>query len=288
MPQAIAAYSIWGLLPLYLKSVHYVPPFEFVGWRALFTVPVCLALVLAGRQGGELLAALRRPRVAAALVLSALLIGSNWVIYVVAVHNGHVLAASIGYYINPLINVVLGTAFLGERLSRTRWLAVAIATAGVALLAVEAIDALWVSLALAGTFGLYGLVRKLVPVSAVAGLALETIVLTPPALALLGWYARQPAGLSLGPDLARAALIVAAGPVTAIPLMLFTAAARRMDYATLGFIQFIAPTLVFIQGLWLFDEPLSAAQAGCFALIWIACAIYCTELIRGARAVPAA
>ena len=267
-----------------MKFLHGVPPLEFVGWRVIFTLPVCLLLVLLGRQGRELLVLVRQPRLFAPLALSGVLIGANWTAYVVAVHNGHVLAASIGYYINPLINVLLGTAFLGERLSRGQWLAVGVALAGVAVLAIEARDALWISLALAGTFSLYGLVRKLVPVSAITGLTCETLVLAAPAAALISWYGAQPAGLSLGHSLASDALIVAAGPITAIPLMLFATAARRMDYATLGFIQFITPTMAFMQGLWLFHEPLSGAQGICFALIWVACAIYCRELLRSARA----
>lgn len=284
LAQAFTAYLIWGLLPLYLKLLHRVPPLEFVGWRVVFTLPICLALVLAGRQGPELLAVLRNPRVLGALALSALLIGINWTTYVVAVHNGHVLAASIGYYLNPLLNVVLGTAFLGERLSRSRWLAVTVAVVGVGVLAVEALDALWISLVLAGSFGLYGLVRKLVPVSAITGLTCETIVLILPAGALLGWYAGQPAGLSLGVGPVGDTLLMLSGPLTAIPLMLFAAAARRMDYATLGFIQFLTPTMAFIQGLWLFHEPLNLIQACSFALIWIACAIYCRDLLRRAPA----
>lgn len=284
LPQALAAYLMWGLLPFYLKLVHHVPAFEFVGWRVVFTLPVCLALALTGGRHGELPAVLRQPRRLGALALSALLIGANWTTYVVAIQAGHVLAASIGYYINPLVNVLLGTLFLGERLSRTQWLAVAVAAAGVAVLAVEAVDALWVSLSLAGTFGLYGLVRKLVPVSAVTGLTVETLVLLPVAVVLLDWYAGQPAGLTLGRAPVTDALIAAAGPLTAVPLMLYAAAARRMDYATLGFIQFITPTLAFIQGLWLFHERLSLPQGICFALIWIACAIYCGDLLRRARA----
>lgn len=277
---AIGAYVIWGVLPLYLRFVQSVPPLEFVGWRVIFTLPICLLLVAVYRLGGELLAVLRQPRHVAALVCSALLVGANWVIYVAAVHDGHVLAASIGYYINPLVNVLLGTTFLGERLSRTRWLAVAVATCGVAILAIEALDALWLSLAMTLTFGGYGLVRKVVPVGAVVGLTWETIVLLPAGLAIIAWQAGQPGGTSIGGDVAGTALIVMFGPITAIPLMMFAAATRRMDYATIGFIQFLSPTLTFIQGIWVFKEPLGTDQLACFLLIWCACGIYSWDLLR--------
>lgn len=284
LPQAFGAYAIWGLLPLYLHAVSHVPPLEFVGWRIAVTVPVCLVLVVLARQGGELRGLLRQPRRLAALGLSAALIGGNWLLYVAAIHDGHVLAASIGYYINPLLNVVLGTVFLGERLAPRQWLAVAVAAAGVVVLASAAGGAVWLSLSLAATFGCYGLVRKLVPVSAITGLTVETLALLPAALAVVGWYAGQPAGSAIGHGVASDALILAAGPLTAAPLLLFAAAARRLPYATLGFIQFFSPTLVFIQGLWLFHEPLSRTQLACFLLIWSACAIYCWDLLLRQRA----
>ncbi|MBC2670386.1 EamA family transporter RarD [Novosphingobium piscinae] len=280
LPQALGAYGLWGLLPLYLAAMHHVPPVEFVGWRIVFTLPVCLALVVAGRQAAPLLAVLRQPRALAPLLLSALLIGANWTIYVVAIHDGHVFAASIGYYINPLINVLLGTAVLGERLNRIQWLAVGIAAIGVGLLAVGALGALWVSLALALTFGFYGLVRKLAAVPAVTGLTVETLVLLPAALCLLGWFAAQPGGSALSRGPADGLLLAASGLVTAIPLLLFAQAAQRMDYSTLGFFQFLAPTLVFVEGLVVFDEPLSVVQLVCFAFIWTACAVYCGDLLR--------
>jgi chloramphenicol-sensitive protein RarD len=167
---ALGAYFIWGLLPLYLKLLQGVPPVEFVGWRIVFTVPICLAIVVARRQWAELLAALGNPKVLGALFASSLLIGANWMIYIVAVQSDHVLAASLGYYINPLLNVLLGTVFLREKLSRLQWIAVAIAAVGVATLAWGAQDMLFISLSLAGSFALYGLVRKLAPVCSLPGL----------------------------------------------------------------------------------------------------------------------
>lgn len=284
LPQAVGAYVIWGLLPLYLILVHHVPAFEFVGWRVLFTLPVCLALVARQGQWSEVIAVLRQPRLLAALTASALLIGANWLIYIAAVQSGHIFASSIGYYINPLVNVVLGTAFLGERLTKRQWWAVGLAAAGVSILAIEALSALWISLLLAGTFGLYGLVRKLVPVSSITGLTFESALLVVPALGIIGWYAATPAGISMGRDLATDGLVAMSGLITAIPLLMFAYAARRMDYSTLGFIQFLAPTIVFFLGLFVFKEPLSPSQLACFVIIWSACGLFCWDLIQRRRA----
>ena len=287
LPQAFAAYAMWGLLPIYLHATKGVPAPEFVGWRVVLTVPVCLGLILATGQGAELLGLLRDPRRLASLALSAALIGANWLIYVAAIQADHVLATSLGYYINPLLNVLLGTVFLGERLAPRQWLAVAVAGAGVAVLASGAPMAMGLSLSLAATFGLYGLVRKLVPVSAITGLTVETLILLPVGLAVVGWYAAQPGGSSLAQGPGMAALVIAAGPVTAVPLLLFAAAARRLPYATIGFIQFLSPTLVFIQGVWLFHEAINPRQLACFGLIWAACAIYCWDLLSRRRQAPA-
>ena len=172
IPHAIAAYLTWGLLPLYLRLMHDMPPLEFVGWRTLFALPVCLAIVFATRQTGALVSAITNKRMLALLTLSALLIGSNWTIYVAAIQYGYVFAASLGYYILPLLNVLIGTLFLGEKLSAKRWVAVALASAGVAVLAAGAWQTLGVSLALAATFSAYGVLRKTMDVGALPGLTL--------------------------------------------------------------------------------------------------------------------
>lgn len=274
---AFATYLIWGLLPLYLRLVHHVPPFEFVGWRVVFTLPVCLVLVAIMGQWQALKAALAWP-VLRLLMLSAVLVGINWMIYILAVQTGHVLATSIGYYMNPLANVLAGTLFLGERLSRRQWLAVALAALGVSVLAWGALDTLWISLTLAFSFCSYGLVRKLAPVESLAGLSVESMVLMPIALAIVWWYAASPAGSSVGADMTSNLLIAFSGVVTAVPLLLFAYAARRMDYSTLGMVQFLAPTLVFFQGLFLFKEPLNTSQLTCFVLIWSAIAVFMWDL----------
>jgi chloramphenicol-sensitive protein RarD len=281
---AFAAYIIWGFLPLYLLLVQSVPPFEFVGWRIIWTLPLCLLIVAYRRQFPELLAAFKSPRSMLALAASALLIGVNWFVYIWAIMAGEVYATSIGYYLNPLINVLLGTVFLGERLSRRQWLAVGIAGAAVALLAAGALTSLWISLTLGISFGLYGLVRKQVGVGSLPGLTIESAILLLPAAAIAAWYAMSPAGSSFGHDPALSGLIVFSGVVTAVPLLLFAIAARRMDYSTLGFIQYLAPTIVFFLGLFVFEQPLAPVKLISFVLIWIAVAIFASDLWAKRRA----
>lgn len=275
---AFAAYIIWGFLPLYLLLVQSVPPFEFVGWRIIWTLPLCLLIVAYRRQFPELLAALKSPRSLLALLASAVLIGVNWFVYIWAIMEGEVYAASIGYYLNPLINVLLGTMFLGERLSKRQWLAVGVAGLAVALLAAGAVTSLWISLTLGISFGLYGLVRKQVAVGSLPGLTIESGILLLPAAAIASWYAMSPQGSSFGHDPALSGLIVFSGVVTAVPLLLFAIAARRMDYSTLGFIQYLAPTIVFILGLTVFEQPLAPAKLASFVLVWIAVAIFASDL----------
>jgi chloramphenicol-sensitive protein RarD len=284
---ALGAYFIWGLLPLYLKLLQGVPPFEFVGWRIIFTVPVCLAIVAVRRQGAELLAALRDVKVLAALLASALLIGGNWVIYIVAVQSDHVLAASLGYYINPLLNVLLGTVFLREKLSRLQWLAVAVAAIGVASLAWGARDMLFISLSLATSFALYGLVRKLAPVGSLPGLTTETLLLTVPAIGVLLYYGSGGAQLHFGHEWQNSLVLAGAGIATAVPLLLFATAARRMDYSALGFVQFLAPTIQFALSLTVFGEALQPVQLLAFVLIWSAIAIFTWDLLTKRRAAKA-
>lgn len=279
LPHALGAYVIWGFLPLYLLLVKSVPAFEFVAWRVIWTLPICLAIVAWRRQGPDVRAALRDRRALAWLALSSALIAVNWLVYVWAIQNGEVYAASLGYYINPLINVLLGTVLLGERLSRPQWLAVAIAALGVALLAEGAVTTLWISLTLAISFGSYGLVRKRVPVGSLPGLTIESAVLFVPSVLLAGWYGVTH-GSSFFVTPALSGAIVLGGFVTAIPLLLFALAARRMPYSTLGFFQFLAPSIVFVLGLTVFRQPLQPAQMACFACIWLAAAIFIWDLIR--------
>ncbi len=279
---AIGAYLIWGFLPLYLLLVTAVPAFEFVAWRIIWTLPICLAIVAVRRQWDDIRAALADWRALGWLAVSSALIAVNWLVYIWAIQNGEIYAASLGYYINPLINVLLGTMLLGERLTRAQWIAVAIAAIGVALLAQGALTTLWISLTLAVSFGSYGLVRKRVTVGSLPGLTIESALLLAPSLAVAGWYAAvQGSSFLVSPGLSAA--IVLGGFVTAIPLLLFAIAARRMAYSTLGFFQFLAPSIVFILGLTVFKQPLQPAQIACFACIWLAAAIFIWDLVRRSR-----
>ena len=281
---AFGAYLIWGFLPLYLRLVHWVPPYEFIGWRIIWTLPLCLAVLALRGQMRILLDALRRPRNVALLALSALLIAVNWTIYVIAIQSGHVFAASLGYYINPLVNVLAGTVLLGERLTRRQWLAVGLAALGVSLLAWDAREMLWISLTLAVSFSGYGLVRKLVAVESLPGLTIETLLLLIPAALTVWWFAQGPDGSAMTRGPGAASLMMAGGAITGIPLLLFAAAARRMDYSSLGMVQFCAPTIVFLLGVFVFGEPLRAVQLACFVLIWSAIAVFVWDILAQRRA----
>lgn len=283
LPAAIGAYVIWGFLPLYLLLVKVVPPFEFVAWRIIWTLPICLLIVWVRRQGPQLRAAIADSNSLRWLLLSASLIAVNWVVYVWAIQNNHVYAASLGYYINPLVNVLLGTLLLGEKLNRAQWAAVGLAALGVALLAEGALTMLWISLTLAFSFGVYGMVRKQVPVGSLPGLTIESGLLLVPSIGVAGWYAVQSgSSFAVSPQLSGA--IVLGGVLTAIPLLMFAVAAKRMPYSTLGFIQFLAPSIVFVLGLTVFEEPLKPAQAACFGFIWSAAAIFGWDMWRRSRA----
>lgn len=283
LPAALGAYTIWGILPVYIMLFSSVPPVEFVGWRIIWTLPLCLIIVAFRRQFGEIARAFASPRMMLALLASAILIAINWFVYTWAIMQNQVYAASLGYYLNPLLNVLLGTLLLKERLSKLQWLAVAIAALAVAILSAGAITTLWISLTLAMSFGLYGVVRKQLDVGALPGLTIETMILIPVAVGIVLWYGFTPEGSAFGRDLKVSGLLVISGVVTAVPLLLFAIAARRMPYSTLGFIQFLAPTLVFLQGLFIFGQQLRTVQLGSFLLIWTAIAIFVADLLWRTR-----
>jgi chloramphenicol-sensitive protein RarD len=283
VPMALGAHLIWGLLPLYLILVRQVPPFEFVGWRVIFTVPVCLLFIALRSQMPDLRAALANRKVLRNLFISAVLVGANWLIYIAAIQAGHIFAASLGYYIIPLVNVLSGTAFLGERLSPRQWWAVALAGVGVAILAWGALDMLWISLSLAFTFSTYGLIRKITPVGSLPGLTIESALLLLPGIGIVLWYAQTPAGMSIGRDIGSSLLIAGSGVVTAVPLLMFAIAARRMDYSILGFFQYISPNIVFLLGLFVFHEPLRPVQLASFIVIWCAVALFVWDLLARRR-----
>lgn len=273
-------------MPLYLLLVQSVPPLEFVAWRLIFTLPLCALLVTLAKGWPELMAVLRDRRALLTLLGSATMVAINWWLYVWAIHNGHVYAASLGYYILPLMMMLLGVAGLGERLTRRQLAAVALAALGVGILAVGALTTMWLSLSMAVTFGIYGLLRKTVAAGALAGLTVESMILMPVALAIAAWYWSAPAGPAIEQGWKVALAMAWSGPMTAIPLMWFAIAARRMPYTVVGFLQFLSPTVVFLLGLTVFGEPLRPAQLGCYLLIWAAAALFVWDLLaRRKRAI---
>ncbi|WP_282946724.1 MULTISPECIES: EamA family transporter RarD [unclassified Sphingopyxis] len=284
LPYALAAYGIWGFVPLFFKLLSSVPPVEVLAQRIVWSLPLCFLIMAFRRQIGEYLAVLRDWKVLRLLLASSVLIAINWLVYIYAIFTDHVLAASLGYYLNPLVNVMLGMVFLGERLSRMQMLAVVIAGVGVAILLAGALDTLWISLTLALTFGIYGLLRKVAPVGSLPGLSVETTALLLPSLAVAGYYLAAGDGRGFGSENSISLLLMAGGVVTAVPLLLFATAARRMSYAALGFVQYMAPTIQFLLSLFVFDEPLKPVQLACFLLIWVSIAVFSFDMWRKMRA----
>ena len=277
----LAAYALWGVLPIYFKALAAVPAVDIVAHRILWSLPYLALLILLSRGWPKVRAALAQPRTIGILLLTAMLIGGNWLLYVYAVTSDHILAASFGYYLNPLANVLLGRFVLHERLNRLQWTAVAVAAAGISVLAAGALGQLWISLTLCVSFALYGLLRKIVPADAITGLGIETVILFPLAIGWLAW--RHSAGAPvMGTNEAQAGLLLLAGIVSTTPLLLFTAAAKRLQYSTLGMLQFLAPTLQFAIAV-LYGERITWAHVVAFPAIWLALALYVTALLRSPR-----
>ena len=280
---ATLAFVMWGLFPLYFQRIASVPPLEVVLHRSAWSLLFVLGLLAVLRRFGWLRTLAARPRQLLPFALSALLLSCNWLLYVYAVQNGHVVEASLGYFINPIINVLLGVLVLKERLSSVQWAAVALAAAGVLWLTLLAGRLPWIALVLAGSFGLYGLMRKTAPLGALEGLALETMLLAPLVLPLLAWWTLSGHGAMARGDLALNAWLVIGGPLTALPLLLFAAGARRLPLATVGLIQYVGPTIQLALGVWVFHEPFDRAKLAGFALIWSALALYSVDGWRRSR-----
>lgn len=274
---AAVAYGIWGLFPLYFRQLADVPALEVIMHRTVWSLAFVLLLLLALRRWAWVGEVLRQPRVLGAFTVSALLLSGNWLTYVWAVQNAHVLDASLGYFILPLVNVALGFIFLGERPRRGQWLAVGIASSGVLWLALQAGHVPWIALVLALTFGVYGLLRKIAVLGALEGLALETALLAPIALVYMGFNAWQGHGVFVQGNTTLLAWLLLAGPLTAIPLLLFAAGARRIPMATLGILQYLSPTLLFLLSTLVFGEPMQSTRLLGFALIWAALLVYSVE-----------
>ncbi|WP_269532537.1 EamA family transporter RarD [Chitinimonas sp. BJYL2] len=274
---AASAYFIWGLLPLYLKALSEVPAAEILMHRMIWSLCFLLVVLAVRRQWQWLKPALGDPNVMWRFIASATVLSINWFLYIWAVNSGRVVDASLGYFINPLVNVMFGYFLLKERLRLSQWSAIAVAAIGVLWLTVQAGQLPWIGLMLAASFGTYGLLRKTAPLGALEGLSLETLLLTPFALAYIGWLASQgQSGFMNGSSLTQA-LLIAAGPITAIPLLLFAAGARRIPMTLLGLLQYIGPTLQMGLGVFLWHEPFSQTKFIGFALIWSALAIYTLE-----------
>jgi len=277
----IGAYTLWGVLPLYLHLLKDVPPAQVLSHRVLWSLLLLAAVILAMRRLAPL-AAVARGRVLLLLTASAALIAVNWFIYIWAVANAHLVEASLGYFINPLVNVALGTLLLGERLDRLQSGAIGLAAVGVVLLAVGGGGALWISLGLALSFGFYGLIRKVAAIDALGGLTVETAILAPLALAVL-LHAGSTGTGTFGRSGTMDLLLILAGPVTAAPLLMFAAGAKRLRYTTMGLLQFIAPTLQFLEAVLVYREPVRPAQLATFALIWLGCGLYAWSSVAASR-----
>jgi len=276
-------YFSWGLVPLYWKQLAAVAPVELIAHRHVWSLVFVLILVAAQRGFGEVRAALATPRSVGLNFLSATLLTANWLLYVWGVNTGHVIECSLGYFLVPLVNVSLGRWVLHERLRRLQWTAIGLAALGVAVMIAQLARPPWLALAIAGTWGAYGLLRKRSPLGSLTGLTVETLLLAPFAVGVLLWRHHTGAGaLGQAPAFTQA-LVLSAGVITAIPLLLFAFAARRIRLSTLGLLQYLAPTVQFILGLWVYHEPFSRERAAGFAFIWAGLALYTADNLWSQR-----
>ncbi len=277
----MAAYGLWGLIPLYFKAVAQVAPLTVLAHRALWSFVVLAVLVLLLGRWGELWRELESRKLLLMLAVSTLLIAANWLLFIYAVETRQLVEASLGYFVNPLLSVLLGVVFLRERLRTAQTLSIALAVVGVLILTRLMGQFPWIAVALALTFGFYGLMRKIMPADGLVSLTVETALMTPLALAYLGYLGT--AAPTSGSGTAPLLLLMLSGPVTTVPLLFFAAAARRLRLSTLGILQYLSPTLQFLLAVAAFGEPFSSAQLLSFACIWAAIAIYATDSLRAAR-----
>jgi chloramphenicol-sensitive protein RarD len=274
---ALIAHGIWGVLPLYLKALHAVTPFEVVAHRIVWSATLLVLVVTVVHQRTYIAQLRARPRIIATSMASALALSINWLIYIWAVAEGRVIDASLGYFINPLVSVVLGVVVLKERLRALQWVAVAVATTGVLWLALLVGQWPWIGLSLAVSFGTYGLLRKTASIDALGGLTLETLLLLPLAALYLIKLSLGGHGSWAVAPISLRTLLIAAGPITAVPLLCFAAAARRIPLSLLGILQYLGPSLQLGLGVFVFHEHLPIGKLAGFALIWLALVLYATE-----------
>jgi chloramphenicol-sensitive protein RarD len=281
----IGAYVLWGMFPAYWKMLQHVPAIQLIAHRFLWSFILLALFILLTNKREQFFAAVRQPRVLLIYTASALLIGTNWLVYVWGVNNGYIVETSLGYFINPLISVLLGVVFLRERLRPLQWLPIALAAAGVIYLTVNYGQLPWIALTLAFSFGTYGLAKKTAPLNSVNGLTLETGILFIPAglVLLFAELGREGAftHTGLGADL----LMVSAGLATTVPLLLFSSAAQRIPLSMLGILQYIAPTIQLVLGVLVYGEPFTETQWVGFGMVWTALAIYTLEGFQHRRSV---
>lgn len=288
---ALGAYLLWGLLPFYMKAVAHLPLAEVIAHRIVWSVPIAAAVLIWAGRMADFKAALRSPRTIAMAALTAALISVNWGIYVWAIAVDRTVETALGYYINPLVNVVVGAQLLGERLDRLQIAAVVLAAVAVTVLTVEGGKLPWVSLALAFSFAAYAFFRKTLPIGPSQGFLLEVLLLSVPALGYIVYLIATEQDHIVSSSGTDTALLIGCGPVTSIPLLLFAFGARLLRLSTIGIMQYIAPTIVFLIAVLIFDEPFGTTQAIAFGLIWTALAMYSWSMFRGREirpAVPAA
>ncbi len=283
----ITAFTLWGLLPGYWKALYWLSPAQVICLRALLTVPVVTAVMMARGTFRPLMRSmLENPRIAGLHLLTAALLAGNWITFVWATHNGHITEASLGYFLTPLANVAMGAIFLGERLRRGQWIALGFAIAGVVIQMIDAGKPPWVALSLCATFAFYGLLRKKASLDSLAGLTVESIVAVPFAAICLGF--NPPAHFAGNGGMWEWSLLLSMGVITAIPLLGFATAARILPLSVVGILQFIAPSLQFLVGWLKYDEAVSRLRLGSFCLIWVGLVIFTADAwARSRRPVPA-
>ena len=277
---ASSAFLIWGLSPIYWKVLHNIPAFEIIMHRVIWSFLFLLIILVFHRHWNEFTAVIKKPRTILILLVTTVLLGFNWFIYIWAVNNEHILQASLGYFINPLINVLLGMVFLRERFRRLQTLSLVLAGMAVLYLTFYHGEFPWIALSLAFAFGFYGLIRKVAPVSSLVGLFIEMLFLSGPALAYILFLNSKGAGALFHISTKIDLFLMGTAFLTAFPLLLFTLGTRRLNLSTIGFLQYIAPSCMFLLGVFLYNEPISIAQIFAFVLIWTALFIYSTDAAR--------
>lgn len=285
---ALGAYLLWGLLPFYMKAVAHLPVIEVIAHRIVWSVPIAAAVLVWAGRTADFKAAIRSPRSIAMAALTATLISVNWAIYVWAISVDRTVETALGYYINPLVSIVVGALLLGEKLDRLQIAAVLLAAVAVAVLTVDAGKLPWVSLALAFSFAAYGFFRKTLPIGPSQGFLLEVLLLSVPALAYIVFLVVNGQDHFISSNGTDMALLIGCGPVTSVPLLLFAFGAKLLRLSTIGIMQYIAPTMVFLIAVLIFDEPFGTTQAIAFALIWAALAMYSWSMFRGREIRPVA